>query len=307
MFKDPALRSSLYNNIGFAVTMIVLAYSLFNAKKKKNSMSGASLIFKSKMASVNSNSFVFKLLSALPLIMFIEIAIFFLIQYLLPILQNPTFGSWVGSGTNYFGLLMFAPIFTAIFCFVLWVDPLRQMDFAVVSFPLALSVSKIACLFAGCCHGMEWENGVFNYRFGRPEFPIQLVESLIALLIFVVLFKYKNKAKAGTVYPVYLMLYCGTRFFSEFLRGEANVLGPLKRYHILCIAGFIVGIILYAVIVKYGEKITKLFEETTYFTKGKLHEKVVSIREEIANTDISLKAFINSIKSKHEKKQSVIK
>ncbi len=290
MFRDAELRGMLYSNIGVIVTLVALLCNLLDIKRKRLVMSGTSSLFVIKMKDVKSKFFIFKILSNITFVAFVEIFILFCVQYLFPILMNPTFGDLVNTGTNYFGLLTFAPIFSVVFCCLFWVNPLKQMDLAVIAFPLALSISKNACFCAGCCHGIEWINGTFNYKYGRPEVPVQLIESACAFLIFVFLLKYRKKAKAGTVYPIYLIVYSILRFATEFLRAEPNVLGPLKTYHILCITGFVIGLILYFVAIKFGDKITYLFENTTYFKKGELHEKVVAMREEIANTDFSKKS-----------------
>lgn len=290
MFRDPALRSSLYNNIGAVFVVAALLFNLFNMKRKRYLMSGASLLFAKKMNDVKSKLFIFRFLSNISVIAFFEIIVLFFIQFGLPLTTNTTFGEIFNTGGNYFGLLTVSPIVSSVFCCLIWINPLKQMDLAVVSFPLALFGAKIGCFCAGCCHGVEWINGTFNYKYGRPEVPVQLIEALCALLIFFILLKYRKKAKTGTVYPMYMILYCGSRFCSEFLRAEPNVLGPLKTYHLLCIAGFVIGLILYFVAIKFGDKITEIFDNTTYFKKGSPHEKVVAMREEIANTDFSKKS-----------------
>lgn len=307
MFKDHDLRTTLYFTINNVAYYLIMLYFVIMVKRKRNILSGLALGYRKQLTDKAPKNLIFKALSNVTLLAFIENVIFFLTQYQFPGATNLIFADWFGTGTNYFGLLSTAPILSTLVCFMLWVNPLKQMDITTPIFPLALAITKISCFCAGCCNGAEWQHGVFNYRYGRPEVPVQLIEGLWGLLIFIFLMKYKKKAKTGTLYPIYLILFSATRFFSEFLRAEPNVLGPLKTYHLLCLAGIVYGVILYLVALKLGDKITALFEDTTYFTRGKLHGKVVVAREEIANTDFSIKNFINSIKSKPKKTKPVIK
>lgn len=182
-------------------------------------------------------------------------------------LLNNSFGRWVGTGANYFGLLFFLPLFMIVISFSLWANPLKQSDFFVPGLPLALMITKFACFTSGCCHGIWWPGGPYSYRNNREEFPIQLVEAGVAFLLFLFFHWYKKRAKTGTVLPLYTILYSATRFVTEFWRGQELVLGPLRFYHILCIIGFVLGIIELAIVFKYGKKISSYFENTFYFSR----------------------------------------
>ena len=173
---------------------------------------------------------------------------------------NFKFGSLVGTGVNYFGLIFFIPYILLLFCYLIKVDPLKQIDLITPAFPLALAITKIACLCAGCCRGIESSLGLYNNSTGLVEFPIQLVEAGLALLIFIFLMAWRKKAKPGTMFPIYLVIFSGTRFFSEFLRCEPNVFWRLKIYHILCVIGAVVGVIEMILITKFGYKIKKACE-----------------------------------------------
>lgn len=161
---------------------------------------------------------------------------------------NGPFGKFVGTGANYFGFLYFAPFVTFAYCCIMRLDPLWQMDLVTPALPLALVFVKLACFSAGCCRGVPWEYGLINPFYGEREFPAQLLESACALLLFLFLMVMRNRMKAGTVFPIYLMLYSGIRFFTEFLRAEPAVLGPLKTYHILCLIGVALGAIEYCLV-----------------------------------------------------------
>ncbi len=280
MFKSN-LGSVIVSYVGIISFICIYLCGILMYKKKKKILSAASLYFSKELREKAPNNVLFKFLSNYTFLAIVECIIFTYVQYVLSKSQNIAFSEIFNTGANYFGLIVMAPIYLVAFCLILWISPLKQIDLITPIYPLALVFIKITCFINGCCHGIEWDYGIFNYNYGRPEVPVQLIEAFWALLIFIILMKYRKKAKLGTVYPMFVILYSATRFFSEFLRGEPNVLGILKTYHLLCIAGVVFGVILYIVAIKFSDKITDLFKNTTYFTKGNLHATVVIAREKI--------------------------
>lgn len=174
---------------------------------------------------------------------------------------NKPFGDFVGTGFNYFGLLSTVSIFWFVLSAILVVNPLKQIDIAVMFLPVHLFFVKLACFFQGCCYGIPWEYGPYNYVYGQNQVPVQLIEAFWALLIFIFLIKYRKKAKTGTMFPIYVILYCSTRFFSEFLRREENVLWIFKTYHLLCLAGIAVALLMLLIVKLFGDKISAFFEK----------------------------------------------
>lgn len=177
-------------------------------------------------------------------------AILFSILQVLPGLLHFSFGELVGTGANYFGTLFTAPLFIAAACFVFKKDFFAKMDLMTPAYALGLVWLKIVCFCDGCCRGIRTPYGLYNFVSKQVEFPVQLVEAGLALLIFFFLLFWEKKAARGTLYPLYMIMYSVTRFFSEFLRCEENVFGILKTYHILCILGVIAGLIEWC-LVKY--------------------------------------------------------
>lgn len=177
---------------------------------------------------------------------------------------NGAFGAAFQTGGNYFGLLTVTPIFITFVSLILFINPAKQMDIFTLCMPMFLFFVKIACYVTGCCWGIPWEHGLYNNHPYHPgkQVPVQLIEALLGLVIFVFLLWYKKRAKPGTMYPVYLIVYSFTRFFSEFTKDDyPDVLGPLKMYHLLCLTGIIVGFLLLLVIKLYGDTIYNFFEK----------------------------------------------
>ncbi len=189
--------------------------------------------------------------------------------------HNMEFGALVGTGGNYFGLLIYTPIYIFILSSVLLINPLKQLDITTMIMPIFLFFVKMACFLNGCCWGIPWEYGFYNhnpYHTNGREVPVQAIEAIWGIVIFLFLLWYRKKAKAGTMYPMYLILYSTTRFFSEFFRHEENVLWIFKTYHLLCLAGIAVGVLLLIIVPKFENVFLLLYNLSS--------KKILSLKEQ---------------------------
>lgn len=294
------LRDAYYANFNTIATFILLIYQYLHFKQKRDIPSFFvegiqrffQRIYQKFLGSLPEEtsrvkmlfSKVLNFLSKDYLWLIFEIAIMAtLIQY--NGVFNRSFGKLVGTGANYFALLFINGAIYILYCCIVGINPLKQLDWIAPSYPLALIFSKFACFYAGCCWGFEWEKGLYSYRNEEYEFPVQLIEIFWALAIFIFMMFYKKKAKEGTLFPTYLILFSGTRFFSEFLRYEENVWGPLKTYHILCIIGVIVGIVLLIVVKKFGDKIDAHFDKNYRGVIGLTVRKIRKIEDDGTYTE----------------------
>lgn len=149
----------------------------------------------------------------------------------------------------------------------------RQLtDIMVPAVALAHFFGRLGCFFAGCCWGREAEGCAIAVQFtdsrattGVPMhthlYPTQLIEAVLNLLNFVVLFILLKKRKfMGQVFAVYIFNYSLIRFCVEFFRGDPDrgyVFGgthapftSLSVPQLISIIGFILAIILYRVFKK---------------------------------------------------------
>lgn len=154
------------------------------------------------------------------------------------------------------GLLVYSKVFKISFkklCLIL-----------IPVVPLFHSIGRIGCLCAGCCYGMEYHGfgsiTFYNTDFaptGIPLFPMQIVESICNLLIFIVILLTYKKFK-GTLKTIslYAILYSIVRFILEFYRGDIarGILLGLSTSQWISIALFIVGVILWIFSCKKNEK-----------------------------------------------------
>ena len=247
---------SRYDLLNYAATAAVFIFNLFHIREKKALLGKRSRQIMERFSKTDQQHLWARLLSGATFWAVMETLLISVLQYVLA--PNRPFGELVGTGANYFGLLLTAPVFMAAGCVLMGIDIRRQIDLVTPAYPLALAISKIACLFGDCCGGAQC-----TFLGGR-EFPSQLVESLLAALIFAVLLCYRKEMKTGTVFPWYMILYSGTRFFSEFFREEENVLGIFKIYHILCMGGVLLGVAaLYFLLREYDRR-----ADRSFFTKS---------------------------------------
>ncbi len=189
----------------------------------------------------------------------VELVIITLFQYILAGNYNIWFGKIIDMGPNYFGTALIGPFVVAAICLILGIDIIRAYDLIAPSYAFGLIAAKFGCFCAGCCRGFEWEHGLYNYGKEQYEFPVQLVEMGLALIIFIILVSIRKKAKPGTLFPIYLILYSSTRFISEFTRVEKDIVGNLKLYHLCCLAGIAFGVVFLLIALFLGDKVTKLF------------------------------------------------
>lgn len=174
---------------------------------------------------------------------------------------NTLMGDLLKTRVNYYGMLVTAPLILFLCSVLLKTDPMKQIDMVTPGFPLALCVAKIGCYTAGCCGGVTGIMDVANPFTGEVGFPIQLVESAMALVLFVILLRVRKRIKPGCLYPLYMVLYSAQRFFTEFLRQEPNVFFVFKTYHFVCAAGVFFGLFEYLLAKECGQRLTNKLQE----------------------------------------------
>lgn len=100
-------------------------------------------------------------------------------------------------------------------------------DIMAAGVPLFHLFGRLGCFFSGCCYGVPCAFGV-TYRHaliaqanGISRFPVQLVEALLNLALFLVMDRLGRKNRySGRLFWLYLLCYASGRFLLEFLRGD---------------------------------------------------------------------------------------
>lgn len=99
------------------------------------------------------------------------------------------------------------------------------------SIPLMYAIGKIGCFVAGCCYGIPYD-GIGHIVYHSSEvallntnlFPIQIIETIIFLIIFIYIITryYKNKFSIKLI--MIEIIVCGiAKFLLDFLRYEHTV------------------------------------------------------------------------------------
>jgi phosphatidylglycerol:prolipoprotein diacylglycerol transferase len=132
----------------------------------------------------------------------------------------------------------------------------RVADLAGMPWPLLLAFGRIGCLGAGCCYGtptMSWLGMWLPDAAGQwaRRYPTQIMSGIANLLIFAILATFEHYARRharggvhwpfdGTLFLLYIGLFCIERFGMEWIRGDAvPLVGPLSWVHLATLAGFV--------------------------------------------------------------------
>ena len=98
----------------------------------------------------------------------------------------------------------------------------EKLNLLTPVFPLFHAFARFGCLLAGCCYGRQWSWGVIMASEpGVIRFPVQLIESLCDIIIFIGLMVWEKKRKTNQHnLEIYLCSYAACRFVLEFYRGD---------------------------------------------------------------------------------------
>ena len=110
----------------------------------------------------------------------------------------------------------------------------RYLDLATTCVPILIFFTRVGCFLVGCCYGKPTEFFIhltFNdpastagyYHLGEPLHATQVYNMLNAVVMWaVILLSYRYKRFHGQVLATFFLYYGVTRFFIEFLRGDAD-------------------------------------------------------------------------------------
>lgn len=113
-------------------------------------------------------------------------------------------------------------------------DPWRYLDIACTAVPIIIFFVRAGCLLAGCCYGRPTDfflHLVFDdpgstagsYHLGEKLHATQLYFMANALVMWgVVWLVYRRRRFYGQVLVAFMLYEGVTRFFLEFLRGDAD-------------------------------------------------------------------------------------
>lgn len=129
------------------------------------------------------------------------------------------------------------------------------LNIGIVVIPLIHAIGRMGCFFNGCCYGIEY-NGIGHIMYINsliaPNninlFPVQLIESILNIVIFVILLSnFKKNLHSYKNIALYCILYGIGRFILEFFRGDEirGLLFGISTSQYISIIVIVIGIILY--------------------------------------------------------------
>lgn len=145
-----------------------------------------------------------------------------------------------------FGLILATFIFTKIY--TQYTDIIWNIN--ILSLGLLYGISKLGCFVAGCCYGIKY-NGLFAITYhNQSYFPIQLIESIVFILLFIILYIIYKKTN-NDIHCLCIYIYLITKFLLDYLRYyvDRNI---FTTNQIACIIIFILTLIIHKL--KKGNK-----------------------------------------------------
>ncbi|MGH9445202.1 MAG: prolipoprotein diacylglyceryl transferase, partial [Terriglobia bacterium] len=152
--------------------------------------------------------------------------------------------------------------------FALWYVKRRRMPLAKVfdvfapAIALGQCIGRWGCFSAGDDYGKAAYHSFWGVVFtnpsahamtgvplGIPLYPVQLFESGLTFIIFLVLlWLYPYKSRDGQIFVAYIMMYAVARFVLEYYRGDPDrgffFHGLLSTAQVIGIVAFVLGLIL---------------------------------------------------------------
>lgn len=153
--------------------------------------------------------------------------------------------NFLNAGLSAYGGLIGVVVAAIIFEKILPVDG-KIIKYTILSLPLVYGLTKIACFIVGCCGGIPYE-GIFKVKYVDSlniwQFPIQITESIIFLLIFIVChFSKKN----NNINYIVIALVSIFKFLLDFLRYD-HINTIITRNQMFSIILLLITIITYIV------------------------------------------------------------
>lgn len=143
--------------------------------------------------------------------------------------------------TSFMGALIFTPICVGFFSIIIGKKFLSGMLFSVPGICLMGCLMKFGCYFTGCCGG-KIIDGI--------QIPIQLIEALISLVIFIVILLVEMKKKKY-ILALYLLLYSVTRFIIEYFRDVRYDFIGMSMGQVTSLVVFGLSLLYFCIINKY--------------------------------------------------------
>lgn len=124
--------------------------------------------------------------------------------------------NFINSGYSFLGGMIGSILVVALYSKRYKLDFIKILSNFMVIYPLVYSISKIGCFLNGCCYGIININDI-NYKF-----PLQLVDTTIMLILFLILLMQAKKQKTLGISILFSIFYI-VRFLEDYFREFRNI------------------------------------------------------------------------------------
>ena len=158
-------------------------------------------------------------------------------------------------GLSAYGGLLGTIIASIVFEFILPSNK-QIIKYTIISLPLVYGLAKIACFVSGCCYGLPYEgflSVVYPDGLNIPLFPVQLLEVVLSLILFVIINIFKDKKNISYICLIFVSII---KFSTDFLRYD-HLTTKITSNQIFSIILIIVVIVLFIINnrrLTYGKK-----------------------------------------------------
>ena len=154
-------------------------------------------------------------------------------------------GNIITAGLSAYGGLTGVVVAAIIFEQILPTNK-KIIKYTILSLPLVYGLTKIGCSIVGCCGGIPY-NGIFKIKYINAlniwQFPIQIVEVIVFLLIFLICLLMKNKKNINYIVLIFVSIF---KFLLDFLRYDhINII--ITRNQMFSIFLFLITIIVFII------------------------------------------------------------
>ena len=159
------------------------------------------------------------------------------------------FKGW--GATHFIRIVMWMPLLMLPFAKLFKIEPGRFFDFFAPSYAVSFPLGHIGCAFAGCCYGFPCDWGIYNPVFHKLLFPVQFVECIFSLLIWLYLLYYArrhNYESKGKVLALFILLTGLGRVITEFLRDSERLFLDISDRAVWAFLAFVSGLFMFFLI-----------------------------------------------------------
>ena len=170
--------------------------------------------------------------------------------------------AWVANGFtwghhNAIRVYVWFPLVLLLTSKLFKLDSKTAREYMTPSTCIVYGIARMGCNFTGCCYGIPASWGIESVVAGHRVFPVQACEAITSLVIaFIIMHLAKKRGYKpdGTLYPLMMILYGGTRFVWEFFADNTKIFLGLSELALWAFLTFLIGLCWYLTVNEYNKR-----------------------------------------------------